>query len=125
MYTAVVDVNKNCTHIQFFNNSHGGTMLFCYRETQKKNILQDGDCFRYIKNSTRKQKSYWKCVIPSCKGRAITSGDFIVEKKHTADSSLVRSRNIETNLIKNCSSILRTLPLERKPKASEKPRCFL
>ena len=55
------------------------------------------------KISTRKENSYWKCVIPSCKGRAITSGDFIVEKKphdHTADSSLVRARNIVTNLIK-------------------------
>ena len=47
-----------------------------------KNILQDGDFFQYSKNYTKKEKSYWKCVISSCKGRAITSGDFIVEKIH-------------------------------------------
>jgi len=58
-----------------------------------KNILQDGDFFQYSKNYTKKEKSYWKCVKSSCKGRAITSGDFIVEKihhDHTADISLVR-----------------------------------
>jgi hypothetical protein len=47
-----------------------------------KNILQDGDFFQYSKNYTKKEKSYWKCVISTCKGRAITSGDFIVEKIH-------------------------------------------
>lgn len=73
-----------------------------------KNILQDGDFFQYSKNYTKKEKSYWKCVISSCKGRAITSGDFIVEKihhDHTADISLVRARNIETNLIKNSQNL--------------------
>ena len=45
------------------------------------------------------------------------------------ESVVVRHSGENTSLIKvnqeNCSSILRTLTLERKPKASENPRCFL
>ena len=45
------------------------------------------------------------------------------------ESVVVRHSGENTSLIKvnqeNCSSILRTLTLERKPKASENLRCFL
>ena len=107
MYTNMVDLNKKFTQSSFSIFVMEEPCCFVFGK-RGKNILQDGDFFKYSKNYTRKEKSYWKCVIPSCKGRAITSGDFIVEKTqhdHTVDTSVVRARNIETNLIKNSQNL--------------------
>ena len=140
MYTNMVDLNKKFTQSSFSIFVMEEPCCFVFGK-RGKNILQDGDFFKYSKNYTRKEKSYWKCIIliPSCKGRAITSGDFIVEKTqhdHTVDTSFVRARNIETNLIKHkfdqgkSGKLLEYfentyIGMERKPKASENPRCFL
>ena len=67
MCTAVVNVNKKC---------HGGTMLFCFPESPKKYSLEDEDFF-FSTPRILPEKSYWKCV--SCKGRAIPSGDIILQ----------------------------------------------
>ena len=56
-----------------------------------KNIFQDGVFFPVLLISTRKEKSYWKCVIPSCKGKAITSGDFNKKSPTTTEQILLLS----------------------------------
>ena len=44
----MVDLNKNFTHIQFFNNCHGGILAVLFRKMRKK--YSPGDFFQYCRN---------------------------------------------------------------------------
>ena len=93
LYAHLSKILQNFTKFytsQVFNNRHNCQESSCFNFGKRVKIFSRMEFFSSTpKISTRKENSYWKCVIPSCKGRAITSGDFIVEKNHMITQQIV------------------------------------